>query len=314
MHPRRTFLKGLAAAAAGAHPLMRARAEASADHATYQPTWDSLDQRPIAPWWRDAKFGIYLHWTLASVPAWGKHGSFYWPNLLKSRRLESNGPRPAKNDIEDEYVDLWDFHVRNYGRDFQYPDFAPMFRAELFEPGQWADLFVRSQAKYVVLTTKHHDGFCLWPSAHASRTWGRPWNTMDIGPKRDLVGDLTKAVRNRGLKMGVYYSFFEWYNPLWLSDRPRFVREHMQPQLKDLITRYRPDLLWADGEWEDPESLWHSREFLAWLFNASPAPGIVVNDRWGKECRHHHGGYYTTEFTPGMKDTSRAWEENRTIT
>ena len=114
--------------------------------------------------------------------------------------------------------------------------------------------------------------------------------------------------------MGLYYSFFEWYNPLWLSDRPRFVREHMQPQLRDLVTRYRPDVLWADGEWDGPESLWNSRQFLAWLFNESPASEIVVNDRWGQGCRHQHGGYYTTEFTPGMPDGRHPWEENRTIT
>lgn len=137
---------------------------------------------------------------------------------------------------------------------------------------------------------------------------------MEVGPKQDLVGKLTEAARRRGLKMGVYYSFFEWYNPLWLADRPRFVREHMQPQLRNLITHYKPDVLWADGEWDGPASLWHSREFLTWLFNESPVPEIVVNDRWGQECRHKHGGFYTTEFTPGMKDGSHPWEENRTVT
>jgi alpha-L-fucosidase len=280
----------------------------------YQPDWESLDQRPVAPWWLDAKFGIYVHWSLASVPGWGNHSSFYWPNLLKSRQFESTGPRPAKNDIAEEYVGLWQFHARNYGRDFQFPDFAPMFRAEAFDADHWAEVFARSQAKYVVLTAKHHDGFCLWPSAEASRTWGRPWNAMDVGPKQDLVGNLTAAVRRRGLRMGFYYSFFEWYNPLWLTDRPRFVRDHMQPQLRDLVTRYKPDILWADGEWDGPESLWKSREFLAWLFNESLASEIVINDRWGQGSRHRHGGFYTTEFTPGMRDGSHPWEENRTMT
>jgi alpha-L-fucosidase len=60
--------------------------------------------------------------------------------------------------------------------------------------------------------------------------------------------------------MGVYYSFLEWYNPLWLADRPRFVRDHMQPQLKDLVTRYRPDVLWTDGEWNGPDTLWKSSD------------------------------------------------------
>jgi len=176
--------------------------------------------------------------------------------------MESAGPRPARNDIAEEYVGLWDFHVRTYGRDFRFEDFAPMFRAEAFDPDHWSAVFARSQAKYVVLTAKHHDGFCLWPSAEATRSWRRPWNAMDIGPKQDLVGNLTEAVRRRSMKMGLYYSFFEWFNPTWQADRPRFVRDHMQPQLRDLITRYRPDVLWADGEWDGPESLWKSRDFL----------------------------------------------------
>jgi alpha-L-fucosidase len=282
--------------------------------AKFEPTWESLDQRPVAPWWLDAKFGVYVHWSLASVASWGNHSSFYWPNLLNSQRMESAGPRPATNDIAEEYVGLWQFHQRTYGPEFRYEDFAPMFRAEAFDPERWAEIFARSQAKYVVLTTKHHDGFCLWPSAEASRTWGHSWNAMEVGPKQDLVGKLTEAVRRRGLKMGFYYSFFEWYNPLWLRDRPRFVDEHMLPQLKDLIIRYRPDILWADGEWDAPESLWRSREFLTWLFNESLAPDIVIDDRWGQGCRHKHGGFYTTEFTPGMPDGSHPWEENRTVT
>ncbi len=103
-------------------------------------------------------------------------------------------------------------------------------------------------------------------------------------------------------------------NPLWLKDRERFVAERMQPQLRDLVTRYKPDILWADGEWDGLDTLWHSREFLTWLFNESPAREIVVNDRWGKECRHKHRGFYTTEFTPGMADGRHPWEENRTLT
>ena len=308
--PRRRFLKRMTATITAAYmPNARGRA----GEQRYEPEWASLDRRPVAPWWREAKFGVYVHWTLASVPGWGRHSSFYWPNLLKSRQMESAGPKQPRNDIADEYMGLWQFHVRNYGANFEYPDFAPMFKAELFDPDAWAAVFARSRAKYVVLTAKHHDGFCLWPSAEASRTWRRPWNAMEIGPKQDLGGKLTAAVRKQGMRMGVYYSFFEWFNPLWLSDRPRYVREHMQPQLRDLITRYRPDMLWADGEWDAPEDLWKSRQFLAWLFNESPAREIVINDRWGQGCRHKHGGFYTTEFTPGMKDGSHPWEENRTI-
>ena len=97
----------------------------------------------------------------------------------------------------------WEYHRQQYGADFDYQDFAPQFRAELFDPDHWADVFARSGAKYVVPTSKHHEGFALWPSREASATWGRPWNAVEIGPKRDLLGDLTKAVRAQGPEDGL---------------------------------------------------------------------------------------------------------------
>ena len=112
--------------------------------------------------------------------------------------------------------------------------------------------------------------------------------------------------------MGYYYSLYEWYNPVWLSDRPRYIREHMIPQFKDLVTRYKPSIIFSDGEWDLPSADWHSAELLAWLYNESPSKDdVIVNDRWGKDSRHKHGGYYTTEFTSGMANMDHPWEENR---
>jgi alpha-L-fucosidase len=204
------------------------------------------------------------------------------------------------------------FHAKNYGPEFKYEQFAPMFKAELFDPEQWAEIFADSGAKYVVLTSKHHEGYCLWPSEHASKTWGRPWNSVEVGPKRDLLGDLTKAVREKDMKMGIYFSLYEWYNPLWLSDRERFVTEHMIPQFKDVVTIYQPSVIFSDGEWDMPDKNWHSEEVLAWLYNDSPSKDdVIVNDRWGKGCRHAHGGYYTTEYGAGLPNAEYPWEENR---
>jgi alpha-L-fucosidase len=265
----------------------------------YLPKWESLDQRPTPDWFFDAKFGIFIHWGVYSVPAWGapkSYAEWYWNNMHNQK---------ADNV-------WWQYHKQNYGENFDYSAFAPMFRAELFEPAQWADVFQRSGAKYVVLTSKHHEGFCLWPNQEASRTWGRPWNSVEVGPKRDLLGDLGQAVRARGLKMGFYYSLYEWFNPLWLKDRSRYVTEHMFPQFKDVVTRYQPSIIFSDGEWDMSSSDWKSEELLAWLFNESPCRNeVVINDRWGKETRHKHGGYYTTEYGAGMKDASHAWEESR---
>jgi alpha-L-fucosidase len=175
---------------------------------------------------------------------------------------------------------------------------AEGFRAELFNATQWADLFYSSGAKYIVPTSKHHDGFALWPSAHASTAYRRHWNAADAGPKRDLIGEIAHAVRARGLKFGIYYSLYEWFHPSW---RPYeedavadYVGRHMLPQLKDVVQRYAPSLIFSDGEWELPSAAWRSEEFLAWLYNHSPCRAdVIVNDRWGKECRHACAGYFT---------------------
>jgi alpha-L-fucosidase len=266
---------------------------------TYEPNWASLDQRPTPLWFQDAKFGVFIHWGVYSVPAWGAHGQYaewYWKNM------SDHNPTNV----------WWQFHKTNYGENFDYKDFAPRFTAELFDAKQWADLFVRAGIKYVVPTSKHHEGFALWPSAEASRDWGRPWNAMETGPKRDLLGELALATRARGLKFGFYYSLYEWFNPLWLTNRPLYVEQHMIPQFKDAVTRYQPSIIFADGEWDLSSKDWKSEELLAWLFNESPCKEeVVVNDRWGKDTRHKHGGYWTTEYAAGMQDDSHPWEENR---
>lgn len=266
----------------------------------YEPTWESLDRRPTPEWFLDAKFGVFIHWGVYSVPAWnvrGEYAEWYW------QWVRSQDPRKAP---------AGEYHRRLYGPDFDYRSFAPQFTAHLFDARQWADLFARAGARYVVPTSKHHDGFALWPSAEATRTWGHPWNAAEIGPKRDLLGELAAATRERGLHFGFYYSLYEWFNPLWLSDKRRYIDEHMVPQFKDAVTRYRPALIFSDGEWDLPSKDWRSEELLAWLFNDSPAKDeVVVNDRWGKETRHKHGGYWTTEYAAGLRDGSHPWEENR---
>jgi alpha-L-fucosidase len=277
------------------------RTPAQGPGVVYQPDWASLDARPTPQWFRDAKFGIFICWGLYSVPAWSPKGQYaewyqYW---LQEKALDGT---------------VAAYHEKKYGPDFKYADFAPLFKAELWDPAAWADLVAKSGAKYMVLTTKHHAGDCLWPSAEASRAYGRPWNTIEMGPRRDVVGELSAAMRAKGIKAGLYYSLYEWYHPLWLADKPRFIAEHFFPQFKDLVTRYAPDILWADGEWELDSTVWRTPELLAWLFNTAPnRDSVVINDRWGKDTRHKHGGFYTTEYGSGLDDDSRAWEENRGI-
>ena len=276
---------------------------------TYQASWESLDRRATRAWFTDAKFGIFIHWGVYSVPAYapvipGKlaYAEWYWHAI-------NEGRKPNADPVD---AGSWEMHKKLYGADYPYANFAPQFRAELFDPAHWADVFERSGAKYVALTSKHHEGFALWPSAEASKTWGRPWNAVEAGPRRDLLGDLSGAVRAKGLKMGIYYSLYEWYNPLYLHDKPRYVAEHMMPQFKDVVSRYKPSIIFSDGEWEMTSAEWRSPELLAWLYNESPVKDeVVVDDRWGSETKHKHGGYWTTEYTPGLAATDHPWEESR---
>jgi alpha-L-fucosidase len=225
---RRDLLRTCAAA-----PLALAAGRRAFGQNRYQPTWESIDQRPSPAWYTDSKFGIFIHWGVYSVPAYAPvnskgetmYAEWYWNSLNKANSSTRK------------------FHDRNYGANFPYADFAPMFRAELYNPDHWADVFERSGAKYVALTSKHHEGFTLWRSEQANQTWGRPWNAVDIGPKRDVALDLMEAGRRRGLHMGIYYSLYEWYNPLWLSDKKRYVTEHMFPQFKDAVTLLKPSII-----------------------------------------------------------------------
>jgi alpha-L-fucosidase len=279
--------------------------------APYESNWRSLAFRPTPSWFDDVKFGIFIHWGVFSVPAF--HSEWYW------HRLRTGDPATVE------------FHNKNYGccgvmpdkfpctgPPFKYPDFAPMFKAEMFDPDQWASIFKTAGAKYVVLTSKHHEGWCNFPSA---QHWN--WNSMDLGPERDLVGNLTASVRNAGLHMGLYHSLREWYNPLYEQDNEdncsttTFVDEVLQPTLVDMVMKYQPEIIWADGAGDAPcthdsVKYWKAPNFISWLYNESPVKDtVLVNSRWGTGS----GGDYNTgpdRYTPGQLVPEK-WESCYTI-
>ena len=262
----------------------------------YQPTWESLDSRPVPHWFRDAKFGIFIHWGVYAVPGWctkGNYAEWYQQGLQGSDTARQQ------------------FHAAKFGNRTYY-DLANDFKAELFNPDEWAKVFEQSGAKYIVLTSKHHDGFTLWPSAEANKTWGFKWNAMDIGPKRDLLGDLFTAVRKTSVHPGMYYSLYEWFNPLWKADKNKYASQHVWPQMKSLINTYKPDVFWTDGDWDADENVWKSKEFLSWMYNESPVKNNVVTyDRWGSGVRFMHGAVYTPEYQPDLDFEDHYWEESR---
>ncbi|XP_039253452.1 alpha-L-fucosidase-like [Styela clava] len=271
----------------------------------YDPTWESLDARPLPQWYDEAKLGIFIHWGVFSVPSFGTSvngtaGEWFWWYWQGEN-----------------YTTHTDFMKQNYPPDFQYADFAPQFTTEFFDAVEWAKLFEASGAKYIVLTSKHHEGYTNWPSAVS---WN--WNSMDVGPHRDLVGELASAIRmNTSVRFGLYHSLFEWFNPMYQNDRKNFfktndfVSKKTMPELYDIVNKYKPEVIWSDGQWEASYKYWNSTEFLAWLYNDSPVKSTVVtNDRWGMLTPCKHGGFFTCNdrYNPGVLQP-RKWENAMTI-
>lgn len=265
----------------------------------YEANWTSLDTRPLPRWYDNAKFGIFIHWGVFSVPSYQSEW-FWW---------DWQG---------DPQLNVVQFMKNNYPPDFTYPDFAPEFQIELFDANQWAELLQASGAKYVVLTSKHHEGYTMWPS---DVSWN--WNAQDVGPKMDLVGALANAIRNQtDLHFGLYHSLLEWFHPIYLKDKSggfqnrTFPQYKTLPELYEIVNTYKPEIIWSDGDWEAPDTYWTSTDFIAWLYNESPVKDTVVtNDRWGNNgVNCEHGDFYTCSdrYNPGVLQPHK-WENCMTI-
>ncbi len=241
----------------------------------YQPTRESLSKHGDAPeWFRDAKLGIYFHWGVYSVPA---YGSEWYPCHM------------YKNDQRRLHV--YDHHVKTWGdpTEFEYADFVPMFKAEKFDAEDWAQLFKKAGARFAGPVAEHHDGFSMWASKVT------PWNSMDKGPKRDITGELSKAICKQDMRLittfhharnslweykpgqwGGHYAGIKKHFPSLLEDkenailygympRDQFVRM-WKDKLVEVIDNYQPDIIWFDS-WlhEIPEK--DRFEFAAYYFN-----------------------------------------------
>jgi alpha-L-fucosidase len=251
----------------------------------YEPTNRSLRQHPVPDWFHDGKLGIFIHWGLYSVPGWGPLAGDInevvaeegWSGVFRRHPYAEW----YWNTLKIEGSPTGDHHARTYGPYFLYTDFAPLFDQAVasFDPAAWADLFCRAGARYVVLTTKHHDGYTLWPSEHPNP------NVEDWHASRDLVGDLAQAVRARGMRMGLYYSGgLDWtFEPRAIRDivdllgtmpqSPAYVT-YVDRHWRELIARYHPSVLWNDIGF--PAGL-DVKALYADYYNA--VPDGVVNDR-----------------------------------
>jgi len=277
----------------------------------YEPTLESLNRHPLPEWYADAKLGIFIHWGLYSVPGWAplvhpehdftsqdyiQHNPYAeW--YLNSMRLEGS-PTQA-------------YHRKRYGANYDYYNFAAVFNKETQEwkPAAWAKIFNDAGAKYVVLTTKHHDGFTLWPSATSNPSL--PVDRQHAS--RDLVGELTNAVRAQGLRMGLYYSGgYDWTfvpGPIAKAADYQTVKpqseaygKYVDAQFRELISRYRPAVLWNDIDY--PKS-GHPLEIMAEYYNA--IPDGVIDDRFGVK----HSDFKSPEYQTLDKISPTKWEECR---
>lgn len=281
---------------------------ADAPTGPYLPTWESVSQHPLPVWFDDAKLGIFIHWGLFSVPAWAlpqDPRTFSLTQFLTDPAQFSDPANHAYgimpyaewyyNTMQIPGSPTWQHHRNAYpnpqGAIAAYLDFIPSFNeaARSWRPDEWARLFHEAGARYVVLVTRHHDGFALWPSSNPNPH--RAPNQQHA--ERDVVGELTDAVRARGLRMGLYYSGgIDWSFPSdfglprvpiqnvldFLIPTPispeyaRYVRAHWD----ELIQRYQPSVLWNDisNPW-----LLDAPALFADYYNR--LPDGVINDRWG---------------------------------
>ncbi len=254
----------------------------------FKASWDSLKQFRVPSWYEDAKFGIFIHWGLFSVPA--------FKNEWYPRNMYLTG--------SDEYK----HHIETYGphAQFGYKDFIPHFKGEKFDPDQWADLFQRAGARYVVPVAEHHDGFAMYDSALSE------WTAAKVGPKRDVIGELAAAVRAKGLVFGlsnhraehwffmnggmtfdsdvqdVAYSDFygpakpgprmedteAWRNRDWT---PRPDAEYLEDWLArncELVDKYQPQIVYFDWWIEQNIFQPYLQRFAAYYYNRG--------DQWGR--------------------------------
>jgi alpha-L-fucosidase len=285
-------------------------------HPRPNPPWDRFT-RSVPTWFTEAKFGIFVHWGAYSVPAWaeptGELGTVDGPTWFRHNPYaEWYG-----NTIRLQDSPAQAHHREVYGG-APYDDFLDAWQAEAFDPEDLVALFARAGARYVVPTSKHHDGIALWDAPGTATR-----NAMRRGPRRDLVAAFERATRAAGLRFGVYYSGgLDWgvtdlpphdtFESV-LRDRPRdrAYAAYAYLHVRDLIERYAPDVLWNDIEWPDAGK--HELSLgLAELFSFyySRVPAGVVNDRWGAT----HWDFRTSEYQAMTEhEAGGTWEHTRGI-
>ena len=245
----------------------------------FQDNWESLSVYQVPPWYVDGKFGIFIHWGLYSVPAFGNE---WYP-----RNMYIEGSKE------------YDHHIETYGSqaEFGYRDFIPQFRAENYDPDAWAQLFRLAGARFVVPVAEHHDGFAMYDTSLSE------WNAARMGPGRDLIGELAEAVRKQWMVFGLsshraeHWWFMDGgmqfasdvrdgrYAGLYGPAQPRDTQpneEFLDDWLArncELIDKYEPQLFWFDWWIEQPAFVPYVKRFAAYYYNRAAQwnRGVAIN-------------------------------------
>jgi alpha-L-fucosidase len=212
-------------------------------------------------WWREARFGLFIHWGLYAIPEGEWNGQKWYAEWIRRQ-----AKIPAKT----------------------YDAFVDQFNPESFDADAWVSAAKAAGMKYIVITSKHHDGFCLWPSAYTRYD-------VDSTPfKRDILGELAAACKAQGIQFCLYYSIMDWHHPhypphRWEQDRSEYFVDmdaytaDMKGQLRELLDRYDPAVLWFDGEWEAPWT--HDRGKDLYDYLRILKPNLIINNRVDKGRR-----------------------------
>jgi alpha-L-fucosidase len=217
-------------------------------------------------WFNKANLGIFIHWGIYAVPAYddtnsaryrkiGNGSEWYYKRLTNTHR----------ESISDKKTKI--YHAKNYGN-ANYYDFMSKFTGKDFDADKWCTYFASIGAKYIVITAKHHDGFCLWDTKTTEH------NIMNTPLKRDILAELRKAATEHKLRFGIYYSWLEFDR--YISKK--YINEHVMPQLTELES-YKPDLWWMDGDWTATSEQLDAKSFVDRVHKS----GAIINSRLGKD-------------------------------
>jgi alpha-L-fucosidase len=308
----------------GARAAILKEVDRQADDGPYRPDWETLQKYEIPQWYKAAKFGIFIHWGVLSVS--GAGNEWYPRNMYQQKEPE------------------FQQHIKKYGPqdEFGYKDLIPLFRAEKWDPADWAKLFKAAGARYVIPVAEHHDGFAMYDSALSD------WSAAKMGPRRDVIGELSRAVRAEGLHFGTSFHraehdwFFDGgrtfrsdvndpryaglYGPAhtWLQDShqlllndwtyvsPEFANDWLA-RAAEIVQKYKPEVMYLDW-WAGQPSYRHNvTRFAAFYYNSSAQRGIpAVIDIKDYALDWHAGA---RDFERGMKESieEQHWQTDTSI-